>query len=345
MGRRGTGRPLRAKRSESVSAEEPFEHLINKAKHLLNYHMKNTLIALDKSGSYRVYLTVTTEMCEQARVIHGATSLAAAALGRTITAAGLMGLMLKGDGDRLTVQFKGDGPAQEILACANAKGEVKGYIADPSVDLPYRSNGKLDVGGAIGAGTLTVIKDLGLREPYVGRIDLVSGEIAEDLTQYFAVSEQQPSSVALGVRFGEDGRVTQAGGMIIQVMPGASDECLQALDDMLFLMDSLTLLISDSQKALGGSPDLLALLNDLMQRIFGGLPEEYRPEVLDSREIRWLCDCSRERMAKALVSIGKKDLQSIIDEDGEAELNCHFCRKKYRFEKPELIELLEYAQN
>jgi len=307
--------------------------------------MKNTLIALDKSGSYRVYLTVTTEMCEQARVIHGATSLAAAALGRSLTAAGLMGLMLKGDGDKLTVQFKGDGPAQEVLVCANSKGEVKGYIADPTVEFPLRSSGKLDVGGAIGAGTLTVIKDLGLREPYVGRIDLVSGEIAEDLTQYFAVSEQQPSSVALGVRFGEGGRVTQAGGMIIQVMPGASDDCLQKLDDMLFLMDSLTLLIKDSQEATGGSPDTEVLLKDLLQRIFGGLPDEYQPEVLDTREIRWHCDCSRERMAKALVSIGKKDLTQIIEEDGRAELSCHFCHKKYEFSRAELVELLEYAQN
>lgn len=302
--------------------------------------MNNTLIAVDKSGSYRVYLCITTDMVKEAVKIHEASNLAAAALGRTITAAGMMGLMMKSDSDKLMLQIKGDGPAQEVLARSNGKGEVKGYIANPYVELPPKYEGKLNVGAAIGNGTLTVIRDMGLKEPYIGRIDLVSGEIAEDLTQYFAVSEQQPSSVALGVRFADGKEVTQAGGMIVQVLPNASDECLTALEDALFYMDSLTLLIEDSQKAVSGSPDGMAVLKDLLNRIFGGLPEEFRPEILETREIKWHCDCSKERMAGALVSIGKKDLAEIIEEDGKAELTCQFCRKKYNFKKEELIDLL-----
>ena len=302
--------------------------------------MNNTIIAVDGTGSYRLYLTITTDAVKEASRIHGCTPLASAALGRTLTAAGMMGLMLKGDSDRLTIQFKGDGPAQEILATAYPDGSVKAYIADPSVDLPLKSSGKLDVGGAIGNGTLTVIKDMGMKEPYVGRIDLVSGEIAEDLTQYFTVSEQQPSSVALGVRMDLEGQPAYAGGMIIQVLPGASDECLTALEDMLFYMDSLTLLIKDAEEAEG--EDKTRILMDL---IFGKLPEEFRPVILDEREIKWHCDCSRERMEAALVSLGKKDLCQLIDEDGQAELTCQFCRRSYRFDRDELEAIWQKAQN
>ena len=294
----------------------------------------NTLIAVDNSGSYRVYLTITTDLCEQAMQIHGCTTTAAAALGRTLTCAGMMGLNLKGMGDKLTVQIKGNGPAIQILACADAQGRVKGYIANPAAELPPKPDGHLNVGGIVGEGTLTVIKDLGLREPYVGTIPLVNGEIARDFTQYFAVSEQQPSSVALGVRFTPDrAHVAFAGGMIIQVLPDADEEALDALEEMIFTMDDLTLLISDA----GG--DLYRLLDIL----FGRLPENYRPRVLEERTISWLCDCSRERMAKALVSIGTKDLTEIIEEDHGAELTCQFCLKKYRFTEEELRQLLEEA--
>ena len=302
--------------------------------------MNNTIIAVDGTGSYRLYLTITTDAVKEASRIHGCTPLASATLGRTLTAAGMMGLMLKGDSDRLTIQFKGDGPAQEILATAYPDGSVKAYIADPFVDLPLKSSGKLDVGGAIGNGTLTVIKDMGMKEPYVGRIDLVSGEIAEDLTQYFTVSEQQPSSVALGVRMDLEGQPAYAGGMIIQVLPGASDECLTALEDMLFYMDSLTLLIKDAEEAEG--EDKTRILMDL---IFGKLPEEFRPVILDERKIKWHCDCSRERMEAALVSLGKKDLRQLIDEDGQAELTCQFCRSSYHFDRDELEAIWQKAQN
>lgn len=296
--------------------------------------MSNTLIAVDNSGSYRLYLTITTDMVAEAQRIHGCSPLAAAGLGRTLTAAGMMGLMLKGDGDRLTVQFKGDGPAKEILACANAKGEVKGYISDPCVDLPLKSNGKLDVGGSLGNGSLTVIRDIGLKEPYVGKIELVSGEIAEDLTQYFAVSEQQPSSVALGVMVDEYGKVCAAGGMIVQVLPGANDECLNALEDTLFFMNSMTVNVMDSMN-----------VDDMMNRIFGSMPEEFKPHILDHRDISWHCDCSRERMEKALISVGKTDLAKIIEEDGKAELTCSFCRNSFSFNKEELTQILVQARS
>jgi len=296
----------------------------------------NTLIAVDNSGSYRVTLTVTTDLCEQAMQIHGCTTTAAAALGRTLTCAGMMGLGLKAMSDKLTVQIKGDGPATQILACADGLGRVKGYIANPGAELPPRSDGHLNVGGIVGEGSLTVIKDLGLREPYVGTIPLVNGEIARDFTQYFAVSEQQPGSVALGVRFTKDrAHVAWAGGFIVQVLPDAKDEALDALEETITLMDDISLLIQDAEG------DLYKLL-DL---IFGKLPEEFCPRVLEERTISWMCDCSRERMERALVSIGKKDLAEIIEEDHSAELPCQFCLKKYRFNEQELLALLEEASH
>ena len=192
--------------------------------------MSNTLIAMDKSGSYRVYLAITTDMVEEARNIHMTTPLAAAGLGRVLTAAGLMGIMLKNPQDKLTLQFKGEGPAKQILATADGTGKVKGYIANPDVDLPLTEKGKLDVGGSLGIGELTVIKDLGLKEPYMGTIALVSGEIAEDLAAYFFISEQQNTSVALGVKIERDYHVGAAGGMIIQMMPGAEEGAVSALE-------------------------------------------------------------------------------------------------------------------
>ena len=296
----------------------------------------NTIIAVDNSGSYRVTLAVTTDLCEQAMQIHGCTPTSAAALGRTLTCAGMMGLGLKGLGDKLTVQIKGDGPAQQILATADALGRVKGYIANPAAEMPPRSDGHLNVGGIVGEGSLTVIKDLGLKEPYVGTIPLVNGEIARDFTQYFAASEQQPGSVALGVRLTKDlTHVAYAGGFIVHVLPDAKEEALDALEETLFLLDDLTLLIQDAEG------DLYKLLDI----IFGKLPEEFRPHVLEERSVSWLCDCSRERMAKALVSIGRKDLTEIIEEDHGAELTCQFCLKKYYFDEQELRTLLEEASH
>lgn len=302
--------------------------------------MSKTIIALDKSKSFRVYLTITTDMVEQVRNIHMTTPLATAGLGRVLTAAGLMGVMLKNEKEKLTIQFKGDGPAKQILATAYGDGSVKGYIANPDVDLPLTAQGKLDVGGSLGIGDLTVIKDLGLKEPYIGTIALVSGEIADDLTAYFFISEQQNSSVALGVKIERDYTVGAAGGMIIQMLPGAEEGSIDALEAMLADMPPMTTLIEETVKASAGKSET-GVVTALMERIFKDMPEEYQVEALDEREIKWNCDCSMDRMERALMSIGHTDLKEILEEDGQAELQCQFCLKKYNFDKEHLEKILE----
>lgn len=293
---------------------------------------------MDKSGSFRVYITVTTDMVQQAQEIHGTTPLGTAGLGRVLTVAGLMGIMLKEEEGKLTVNFKGDGPAKQILATAYADGRVKGYIAEPNVELPLKVDGKLDVGGSIGVGDLTVIKDLGLKEPYTGTIALVSGEIAEDLAAYFYISEQQNTSVALGVKIERDYSVGAAGGMIIQMLPGAHEGAIDALEKMIGEMPPITTIIEEAATA--GAADI-DLARQLLSNIFAGMPEEYEVEELEQREIRWECDCSRERIEAALTTIGENDLREIIEEDGQAELQCHFCLKKYDFDKEDLEAILD----
>ena len=303
--------------------------------------MSKAIIAVDKSGSYRVYVTVTTDLVQEAVSIHDTTPVASAALGRVLTAAGLMGIMLKSDEDKLTVNFKGNGQARQILATAHGDGTVKGYIANPYVDLPLKENGKLDVGGALGDGELTVIKDLGLKEPYMGTIALVSGEIADDLTAYFYISEQQNSSVALGVKVERDLSIGAAGGMIIQMLPGAEEAAVDALEEMIGKMEPLTTSISRVMEETPGLSQS-GIVRRLMEEIFADMPEKYRLQALEEREIRWECDCSRERMARALATIGKEDMREIIEEDGKAELQCHFCLKKYDFSRQELTEILNH---
>jgi len=300
----------------------------------------NALIAMDKSGSYRVYLAITTEMVEEARQIHNTTPLATAGLGRVLTGAGLMGLLLKGKRDKLTVQFKGDGPARQILATANADGTVKGYIANPDVDLPLTEAGKLDVGGSLGIGELTVIKDLGLKEPYIGSIALVTGEIADDLTAYYYISEQQNSAFALGVKVDVDYTVAAAGGMVIQMLPDFEEAAVDALEAMLGEMKPLTTLITEVYEENPGA-DNQTLVTKLLEKIFEPLPEEYQVRKLEERHVMWQCDCSRERMEKALIAIGEADLREITEEDEQAELTCQFCTKAYQFNKQELEELLK----
>lgn len=302
--------------------------------------MNKVLTAMDKSGSFRVYLTISTDLVEEARQIHQTTPLGTAALGRVLTGAGLMGLLLKNEKDKLTVIFKGDGPAKQILATANGKGEVKGYIANPDVDLPLRPDGKLDVGGSLGIGELTVIKDLGLKDPYVGTIALASGEIAEDLTAYYYISEQQNSAISLGVKIETDYTVGAAGGMIIQLLPDFKDEAVDALEAMLGGLAPITTLIDEvNEDAPEASPEKKVEL--LAEKIFAGMPEDYQLNLLDMKEIKWECDCSEERLEKALMTIGVKDLTEIIEEDGKAEMVCQFCLKKYLFDKEHLERLLE----
>ena len=302
--------------------------------------MSRVLVGLDKSGSYRVYLTISTDMVEDARKVHNTTPLATAGLGRTLTGAGLMGLMLKNPEDKLTVQFKGDGPAMQILATAYGTGNVKGYIANPNVDLPLRDDGHLDVGGSLGIGELTVIKDLGLKEPYVGKIALVDGEIADDLTAYFFISEQKNTSVALGVKIARDLSVLCSGGMIIQMMPDEKEGAVDALEKMIGELEPLTTLIEMVMlRSAGKTED--GILEDLKEEIFGRMPEEFQVDTLEYKDMKWHCDCNEEILEKALMTIGEHDLQEIIEEDGEAELVCQFCEKKYHFDKEHLERLLE----
>lgn len=301
--------------------------------------MSKVYTAIDKSGSYRVYLALTTDMVEDARKIHDTTPLATAGLGRVLTGAGLMGLLLKNETDKLTVIFKGDGPAKQILATATAAGKVKGYIANPDVDLPLNERGKLDVGGSLGVGELTVIKDLGLREPYVGTIALVDGEIADDLTAYYFISEQQNTAISLGVKIDTDYSVMAAGGMIIQMLPGFAEEAVDALEKMIADLPPITTIVEEAVNAGGGKSEE-GILMDMMERIFGQMPEDYKVSGLEFRDLGWECDCSEERLEKVLMTIGVSDLREIIEEDGQAEMVCQFCCKKYHFEKDHLERIL-----
>lgn len=304
--------------------------------------MNKALIGIDKSNSFRVYLAITNDMVEDARKIHQTTPLATAALGRVLTGAGLMGLMLKNPKDKLTVQFKGDGPAGEILATAGGSGKVKGYISNPDVDLPLRADGKLDVGSAVGQGAVTVIKNLGLKEPYVGRVNFVSGEIAEDLTSYFFHSEQQPTSVALGVKVAVDYKVAAAGGMIIQMLPDADPGSVDALESLLKSMPPITTMVEEVIKV-GAPKTEEAVCECLLQQIFEKMPDEYKVNILEYRDLQWKCDCSVPRLEQVLLSLGKVELDNIIKEDEKAEVVCQFCRKKYHFDKEHLEMLLRVA--
>ena len=306
--------------------------------------MNKVITGMDKSGSFRVYLTISTELVETARQIHNTTPLATAGLGRVLTGTGLMGLLLKNESDKLTVIFKGDGPAKQILATASADGAVKGYIANPDVDLPLNEKGKLDVGGSLGIGELTVIKDLGLKEPYVGTISLVSGEIADDLTAYYYISEQQNTAISLGVKVDVDYTVKAAGGMIIQMLPDAKEAAADALEAMIADLAPITTLVEEAEAAgAGKTPE--GVLQTMMEQIFGQMPEEFQVETLEFRDIRWECDCCEERLEQVLMTIGEDDLSEIIREDGQAELVCQFCEKKYFFDKAHLESILESIRN
>lgn len=293
--------------------------------------MKDYVIrAVDADHSIRAFIGITTGLVEKARQIHDTTPVATAALGRTLTATVMMGLMLKGKDDKISVQIKGNGPVKQILAVSDQQGHVKGYISNPYVELPLRADGKLDVGGAVGdEGNMVVIKDLGLKEPYVGQSALVSGEIAEDFTAYFANSEQQPSAVALGVLVDRDRTVKAAGGFIIQMLPGASDEVIQKLENRLQNLESISSLIDREMTG-----------EEILEHVLQG----FSVEILEKKEVALVCDCSIERLEKALLSIGEKDLKEIIEEDGQAELTCYFCNTKYHFDKDHLERLYQSAR-
>ncbi|NEU28371.1 Hsp33 family molecular chaperone HslO [Paenibacillus polymyxa] len=278
-------------------------------------------------GRVRAFAVRTTQLVEELRRRHDTYPTATAALGRTLTAGAIMGSMLKGK-ERLTIQVKGDGPIGQIVVDANAVGEVRGYVTEPHVHLPSNSMGKLDVAGAVGTeGFIHIIKDLGLKEPYRGSIPIISGELGEDFTYYFAKSEQTPSAVGLGVLVDTDNSVIVAGGFIIQLLPGLSDDEITAIEN-----------------AVGSIPPVTALLDqglELEEMLRWMLPDV---RVLDEMDIHFQCECSRERVEKTLISLGESELKQLIEEEGQAEVVCHFCNEAYQFNKDELQNLLDQAK-
>lgn len=280
-------------------------------------------------GQIRAFAATTREMVETARKAHNTSPVVTAALGRLLTGGAMMGVMMKGDKDVLTLQIKCDGPIHGLVVTADAKGNVKGYADQTDVMLPANAQGKLDVGGAVGSGILSVIKDLGQKEPYVGQTQLQTGEIGDDLTYYFASSEQVPSCVGLGVLMERDNTVKRAGGFIVQLMPDATEEIIEKLEANLAQITSVTGLLDQ-----GDTPEMI------LEKLLGNLDLE----ILDRMETRFYCNCDKVRVGKVLISLGKKELQSMIDEGKEVQLNCHFCNTDYTFSVEELKELLSLAQ-
>lgn len=286
--------------------------------------------AITSNGAIRVVAADTTELCNRAQEIHKMSATAAAALGRAVTAAAIMGSMLKSTEDAITIQFNGGGPIGRVIAVADGRANVKGYVDNPLVDLPLNEKGKLDVGGAVGTdGMLSIIRDLGLKEPYVGQVPLVNGEIAEDLTQYYATSEQLPTAVALGVLVDVDYTIKAAGGFILQVLPGAYDEDIDNVEKTVQSISSVTEMLSGGKRP-----------EDIVEQLLS----DYEIEYFDNMETSYKCDCSRERTDRALISIGKEELAKLIEEDGKAEMTCHFCDNVYQYTKKELETLLESAK-
>ena len=277
-------------------------------------------------GQVRVMLCETTAMCQRAADIHGATPVCTAAMGRLMTATAMLGVMMKGERESVTVTIKGGGPMGTLVAVAN-HGDVKVCADDPRVQLPLRADGKLDVGGAVGhEGRMSVVKDLGLREPYIGQCELISGEIAMDFANYFTVSEQQPSLVSVGVLVNGN-VVLKAGGLLIQPLPGCEESVLEQLELRSPMFASISREMTYAPK------------EQLIEDWFRGL----EPELLERTPLSYRCGCSRARMEKALISLGRKELQNLIDEDRGAELGCHFCHSRYAFTTDELKDLLQRA--
>ena len=278
-------------------------------------------------GQARAFLIDSTRMVDEARRVHNLSRVATAALGRLLTGASVMGCMLKDERDSLTTTIKGGGPLGTLMAVARADGTVKGYVDNPDIELPLRADGKLDVGAAVGKkGQLTVIKDMGLREPYVGMVNLRSGEIGEDLAMYFTASEQTPSLVSVGVL--TNNTVVAAGGLIIQILPGCSDIALKSIE----MSAPMFMNISGTIQEFG--------LNGAYQQLLSHL----EPEIIGTARPRYLCDCSRERFERGLISLGADELNTLITEDHGAELSCHFCNRTFRFTEKQLISLLEQAK-
>ena len=273
----------------------------------------------------RAFAAVTTQMVETAREHHNTSPVATAALGRLLPAGAMMGAMMKGEKDVLTLQIKAGGPLQGITVTADSQGNVKGYVGNPDVCIPANSKGKLDVAGAVGPGFLNVIKDMGLKEPYSGQVMLQTCEIAEDLTYYFATSEQVPSAVGLGVLMNKNNTVRQAGGFIVQLMPFAEEEVISRLEQNVQKINSVTSLLEE-----GHTPE------SLLEKVLEG----FDMQINEKTDTRFHCNCTRERVEKALISIGRKELNEMIQEGKPIEMNCHFCNTNYTFTVEEMKEIL-----
>lgn len=280
--------------------------------------------AIAANAQIRAFACTTRELVETAREAHNTSPVMTAALGRLLTAGAMMGSMLKGEKDLLTLQIRGDGPGRGLTVTADSKGTVKGYPLVPDVLLPANSKGKLDVSGALGAGYLNVVKDLGLKEPYVGQTELQTGEIAEDLTYYFAVSEQVPSSVGLGVLMEKNNTVKQAGGFIIQLMPFAEEATIARLEENLSKVASVTSMLEE-----GNSPE------QILEILLAG----FDVEITEKANTSFFCNCSKDRVEKALISIGKTELQDMIEDGESIEVKCHFCNKGYEFTVEDLKKI------
>jgi len=279
-------------------------------------------VAADKQ--IRAFAITSREMVETARQHHNTSPVATAALGRLLTGGAMMGVMMKGEKDMLTLMMKGDGPINGVTVTADSKGNVKGYVGNPNVLIPANYAGKLDVGAAIGYGTLTVIKDMGLKEPYVSQVLLGTSEVAEDLTYYFASSEQVPSAVGLGVLMSKDNTVKQAGGFIVQLMPFADQEVINKLEERVNNISSVTEMLEK-----GMTPE------DILKEVMGDMDVEFTDKI----ETGFVCNCSKEKIAKALASISKKDMDEIINDGKEIEVKCDFCNTTYKFSVEELQTL------
>ena len=293
--------------------------------------MKDQLVrAISRDGTVNAVAVTTRYLTEEARQIHHTLPVATAALGRALAAASMMGNALKDSGSSVSLQFRGGGPLGPVLAISDNLGNVRGTVGDPSVDLPLRPDGKLDVGTAVGTeGTLTVIRDLKMKEPYVGSVALLSGEIADDLAAYFVESEQIPSACGLGVLVDRDQSVRAAGGYLIQLLPGAGEDVISRVEGGVLAAGAVT-------KLLEGNDDPEKMLRTILS--------DFDVEILETSPIAYRCDCSRDRMRRALLSLGPQELRTILESDGQADLSCRFCGSHQLFDRKELEELLKIAR-
>ncbi len=292
--------------------------------------MDEIIRAITSDGYLKAYVINSTETIRDAQGLHGTGKVASAALGRALTAALILANDMKNETDRVSVQFRSEGPIGNVVAEANGKNEVKGFVSNPNVVLPLREDGKLDVGGALGhKGTLTIVRDIGLKEPYVGTVELISGEIAEDISYYYMQSEQIPTVLGLGVLVAQNFAILSAGGFMIQLLPGAPDSIVDKVEENVkALPKSISALIADGKNA---------------TEILGMLLSGFDYQILSKKEPSYRCDCSRYRVETALISLGKTELTKMIEEEETTEVSCHYCNKKYHFSKDDLEMLLRLA--